>query len=117
MVYPPEDHYLLGPREGEIIQHLLRERGITEYFVVEPVEEGEGLSDAPEDSQAWSTSGYIVTLDAFHTFWLDWDAPHQCYTLGNFFDYPSSEEDVKSMWGTGPILLKAQECLRQKQSN
>jgi hypothetical protein len=112
MAYSPEDNSHIGTREQDILRELLHHEGITHYVIVFAENEGRGLSDSPEDAHAWEVSGYIVTPDTVHNFWLGWDAEHQCYTLGRFFDFVYDVERIKSL-SNGPKIFEAQEYLRQ----
>lgn len=62
----------LTPREAEIIDQLLAQRGITEYEFVQVVNEGK---DLPGSSYHWEIellSAIITTPTTAYSFWLDW---------------------------------------------
>ncbi len=62
----------LTPRETEIIHHLLLQRGITEYSIVEANEEG---LDLPGCAYNWEVQPLCVTAeapDARYNFWVGW---------------------------------------------
>ncbi len=65
---------LLTPRETEIIHHLLLQRGISDYVIVEANPEGRDLVGCAYDSEVELLCATIETPLARYSFWLDWEA-------------------------------------------
>jgi hypothetical protein len=70
----------LTEKEKMIIRNLLSEKGITDYEIVMPVNEGKELPGSTYEDEIELLSGTLVTVTAVYGFWLDWVDGH--YTLG-----------------------------------
>jgi hypothetical protein len=69
-----------GAQQADVLQQLLRERGIDRYGLFLVSGEGKTLPDGTE-----STSGFVVDQTArVHFFWLDWDGNYNRPTFKHF---------------------------------
>lgn len=101
----------LTKKEEEVLRDLLLERGITHYQLFELSNEGKSLPGSTFPDEVESISGWVITPEKVHTFWLDWVDGH--YTLGEE-DGGWHEVDYEKLGSDRIKMIQIQQLLRRE---
>lgn len=97
--------------EREIIHHLLLDRGIAEYEIIDVTNEGQELPGSIHDDEIELLSGVFATPTKAYMFWLGWQDGH--YTSGEKTGF--WKELSPSEWGLyNKQIIAAQRRLKEK---